>query len=96
MATAVVSGRVDEAIRQRADIAMRKANLTPTDVIQGVWAAMAKTGEVPDIARPVDAAPKEQKAMARLDRFLNSLPPVNSAYEGWSDDDILALRACDE
>ena len=96
MATAVVSGRVGEAIRPRADIAMRKANLTPTDVIQGVWATMAKTGEVPDIVRPVTAVPKEQEAMARLDRFLNSLPPANSTYAGWSDDDILALRARDE
>ena len=93
MATAVVSGRVDEAIRQRADVAMRKAGLKPTDVIQGVWATMAKTGEVPDVARPVAAASKEQEAMVRLDNFLKALPPVNSAYVGWSDDDILALKA---
>ena len=36
MATSVVSGRVDETIRQRADVVMRRAGLKPTDVIQGV------------------------------------------------------------
>ena len=40
MATAVVSGRVDERVRQRADAYIKAAGLTPADVI--------RTGEVPD------------------------------------------------
>ena len=95
MATAVVSGRVDEAIRQRADVVMRKAGLKPTDVIQGLWATIASTGEVPDAALPAAAETKGQEAMAHLDRFLDSLPPVNRAYAGLSDDEILALKVHD-
>ena len=96
MATSVVSGRVDEAIRQRADIVMRKAGLKPTDIIQGLWATMASTGEVPDAALPATTAANGQEAMARLDCFLDSLPPVNRAYADLSDDEILALRVHDD
>ena len=95
MATAVVSGRVSEAIRQRAEIAMRKAGLKPTDVIQSVWAAMAETGEVPEIARKRTAAPAEHDALDKLNQFLNTLPPANPEYSGWSDEDILRLKARD-
>ena len=95
MATAVVSGRVSEAIRQRAEIAMRKAGLKPTDVIQSVWAAMAETGEVPEIARKHTAAPAEHDALDKLNQFLNTLPPANPEYSGWSDEDILRLKTRD-
>ena len=95
MATAVVSGRVDERVRQRADAVMRKAGVTPTEVIQGVWASMAETGEVPDVAKPSSDRAGGNAAMARLERFLESLPPANPDYAGWSDDDILALRVRD-
>lgn len=95
MATAVVSGRVDDAIRQRADAALRKAGLTPTDIIQNVWAYIAKTGEIPDAAQPAAATDSKKEALSRLDRFLDSLPPANPAYAGWSDDDILALKVRD-
>lgn len=95
MPTAVVSGRVDDAIRQRADIVMRKAGLTPTDVIQNVWAHMANMGEVPDAARPTATADGKQETLAHLNSFLSSLPPANPAYAGWSDEDILALKVHD-
>lgn len=48
MATAVVSGRVDERVRQRADAYIKAAGLTPADVIRVVWENIARTGEVPD------------------------------------------------
>lgn len=95
MATAVVSGRVSEAIRQRAEIAMRKAGLKPTDIIQSVWAVMAETGEVPDIARKRSDAPAGHDALGKLNEFLNALPPANPEYSGWSDEDILGLKARD-
>ena len=95
MATAVVSGRVSEANRQRAEIAMRKAGLKPTDVIQSVWATMAETGEVPEIARKRTAAPAEYDALDKLNQLLSTLPPVNPEYSEWSDEDILKLKARD-
>ena len=56
---------------------------------------MATTGEVPEAALPSSICSKERDALAQLDRFLDSLPDPNPAYAGWSDDEILALRACD-
>ena len=47
MATAVVSGRVDEKVRQRADAYIRAAGSTPAEVIKVVWENIARTGEVP-------------------------------------------------
>ena len=92
MPTAVVSGRVDEMARQKADIAMRKAGLTPTEVIQNVWSVMARTGEVPEIARPAPDKEKGKEAIKRLERLLELLPPVNPTYAHLSDDEILALK----
>lgn len=48
MATAVVSGRVDERIKSRADAFIRAAGLSSGDVIRIVWERIAQTGEVPD------------------------------------------------
>ena len=95
MASAVVSGRVDETIRQRADVVLRKAGLKPTDVIQAVWAAMAKTGEVPEFMRMSATTLAKQDAMDALNSFLGSLPPVNRELAGMSDDDILAMKVLD-
>ena len=47
MATEVVSGRVDEKVRQRADAYIRAAGSTPAEVIKVVWENIARTGEVP-------------------------------------------------
>lgn len=96
MATAVVSGRVSESVRQRAEVAMRKAGLKPTDIIQSVWAVMAETGEIPEIAQKQSIVPAEHGALEKLHRFLETLPPANPKYSGWSDDDILALKAVDD
>ena len=95
MPTAVVSGRVDETVRQRADVALRKAGLKPSDVIQAIWASMAQTGEVPEIAMPASAATKQPGALEALARFSSSLPPANPKYAGWSDKDLIALKAHD-
>ena len=95
MPTAVVSGRVDEGIRQKADVVMRKAGLKPTEIIQNVWTAMATTGEVPEAAKPASEDSKERDALAQLDRFLKSLPGPNPALAGLSDDDILAMKVRD-
>ena len=95
MSTAVVSGRVDERVRQRADVALRKAGLTPTDIIQSVWNEIARSGDVPDIARPGRAEGDGPAALERFERFLEKLPPVNPAYADFSDDEILALRVQD-
>ena len=47
MATAVISGRVDERIKERADAYLRAAGLQAGDVIRQVWEHIARTGEIP-------------------------------------------------
>ena len=95
MATSVVSGRVDESVRQRADLVMRKAGLKPTDIIQGVWAFMARTGEIPDVVQPAGAADNSPDFLVLLNDFFQTLPPMNPAYAGLSDDDILSSKVRD-
>lgn len=96
MATAVVSGRVDEAVKHRAEVVMRKAGLSPTEIIQNVWNSMALTGEVPVEARAAGNSLAKRSALERLDVFLESLPPVNGAFAGMADDELLALKALDD
>ncbi|WP_019238994.1 MULTISPECIES: type II toxin-antitoxin system RelB/DinJ family antitoxin [Enorma] len=48
MATAVVSGRVDEQVKARAEAFIRAAGLSAGDVIRMVWERIAQTGEIPD------------------------------------------------
>ena len=70
MATAVVSGRVDERVRQRADAYIKAAGLTPADVIRVVWENIARTGEVPEVV-PTE---EPRGAWERFMEFRESLP----------------------
>ena len=69
MATSVVSGRVDEKIRQRADAYIRAAGSTPAEVIKVVWENIAHTGEVPEAA-----SEEPRGAWERFMEFRESLP----------------------
>lgn len=51
MATAVVSGRVDERIKMQADRYIHASGLATADVIRMVWEHIARTGEVPQEER---------------------------------------------
>ncbi|MGI6221279.1 MAG: hypothetical protein ACOYIP_05365 [Coriobacteriales bacterium] len=95
MATAVISGRVDTRVQQKADVVLRKAGLTPTDIIQRIWGAMAATGEIPEVLLERDAARQPDNPLEHLARFLESLPAVDTAYADMSDNDILALKVAD-
>lgn len=45
---ALVSGRVDRSVKDRADFYIRKSGLTTSEVIRIVWANIAETGRVPE------------------------------------------------
>ena len=95
MPTTVISSRVDETIRQRVDVVLRKEGLRPSEVVQQLWTYIAQTGTIPPAARPTEAADEKQEALAHLASFLDSLPPANPAYADWSDEEVLALKAHD-
>ena len=76
MATAVVSGRVDEKVRQRADAYIRAAGSTPAEVIKVVWENIARTGEVPE------EVPAEEPH-GTWERFMESERAFPRPSRGW-------------
>ena len=66
MATAVVSGRVDERIKARAEMFIRAAGLSTGDVVRMVWERIARTGEVPDVGDAAVDSPAANDSLTRL------------------------------
>lgn len=66
MATTVISGRVDERIKSRADVFIRVAGLSAGDVIRAVWEHIAQTGEVPDAGDGVGQQHTKRDSLERL------------------------------
>lgn len=66
MATSVVSGRVDDAVRARADAVIRAAGFSVADVIRVVWENIARTGVVP----AVEGADQDSPVTDPWDEFM--------------------------
>ena len=66
MATAVISGRVDERVKARAEVFIRAAGLSAGDVVRMVWEHIAQTGEVPDAQDVAESAPIAKDSLTRL------------------------------
>lgn len=75
MATAILSGRVEESVKAKAAVHLRDAGVTAGDVIRTVWEAIAATGEVP---RQISDAGKDSQraAFEKLMLLRDELPPV--------------------
>lgn len=83
MATSVVSGRVDEAVRRRADAYIRGAGTTPAEVIKVVWENIARTGEVPTAGPAAQGADDPLAGLAKLrESFGRSEWLVNLSKDG--------------
>ena len=81
MATVVVSGRIDEAVKRRADMYIKAAGKTPAQVINDMYVQISITGELP---RGDESLATREQRKERFDAFVewrNSLAP---------DDDWLA------
>ena len=74
MATAVVSGRVDEAVKVRADAVIHAVGLSPAEVVKAVWEHIARVGEIPVVCDE-RAAANEAKQVA-----LEGLARTRSVY----------------
>lgn len=66
MATAVISGRVDERVKARAEVFIHAAGLSAGDVIRMVWERIAQTGEIPDAAAALEGASDADDPLAQL------------------------------
>lgn len=76
MATAVVSGRVDEEVYRRANAVIQRAGKTPGEVIKGVWSSIAATGRIPLTEEEEAHRVSQQERFEHFLEFLDSLPPV--------------------
>lgn len=81
MAGTLVAGRVDENTKQKADVFIRRAGMTTSDVIRVVWHRIAETGEVPkpEGSRVAPGTLTDQLAALRAttpsSEFLENLTP---------------------
>ena len=66
MATVVVSGRIDEQVKARAEAIIRAAGLSPGNVIRVVWKRVAQTGEIPDVGDGAERLDASRNPLERL------------------------------
>ena len=96
MATAVVSGRVSEDVKAQAGRVIRKHGLTVGDVIKNVWTEIARTGELPEVARAQETEPAANSdAIDDFLAFIDSLPPADEELINMTDEqmkDLLGSR----
>ena len=96
MPTVVVSGRVDEDIKLRADVVIRAAGSSVARVISDVWRSIAESGELPTSPELSDEQAEKRVAFESFMVWFNGLPPQNEAYAHLTDDEILAGRVDDD
>lgn len=95
MSTVVVSGRVDEDVKIRADAIIRSEGSSVARVISDVWQTIVDTGQLPE--SPVRAN-READRRVTFDSFMewfDGLPPQSEAYLHMTDDEILESRVDD-
>ena len=74
MASAVVSGRVEASLKERAERIIDAAGITSGEVIKRTWEQIVATGEVPSAREPVADGEAFREFMA----FRASLPKGRS------------------
>ena len=95
MPTVVVSGRVDEGVKLRADAVIRAAGSTVAGVINDVWQTIATTGQIPVSPELADEQTKRRVAFASFMEWFEALPQQDETFAQLTDDEILAGRVDD-
>jgi len=95
MATQVVSARVDEATKRKADAVIKANNTTPNDVIKQLWETIASTGTIPLDSGTEQQKFDEQRKFQEFVAFLDTAPEPNPAFAHMNDEEILATRVDD-
>lgn len=85
METVVVSGRVEQTIKERADRVIRASGFTVADVIKATWSSIAKTGELPESLVAPAGKSETSDQFARFAQFVDTLPPAPEAFTSMSD-----------
>ena len=95
MPTVVVSGRVDEDVKLRADAVIRASGSSVARVINDVWRSIADTGELPVAPEFVDEQAEKRATFHSFMEWFDGLPPQNESFARMTDDEILAGRVDD-
>ena len=95
MPTVVISGRVDEDVKLRADAIIRAAGSSVARVINDVWRSIAISGELPVAPELQDEQAEKRIAFESFMEWFDGLPPQNEAFAHMTDDEILAGRVDD-
>lgn len=96
MATAIVSGRVDARVKERADRSIKAAGTTVGDVIRTVWEHIARTGEVPHASpENADGADAAWDALLAVREELSHCPASDDPLAALTDDQLHDMKARD-
>ena len=88
MATAVVSGRVDEHIKREVDRIIEREGKTPGDVIRDVWVTIYETGKLPTTPQQEAEFLEKRRRFADFLEFVNELPPAPSWFSSMTDEQL--------
>ena len=95
MPTVVVSGRVDEDVKLRADAVIRAAGSSVARVINDVWRSIAESGELPAATGFKDEQAEKRTTFHSFMEWFDGLPPQSESFARMTDDEILAGRVDD-
>jgi len=95
MPTVVISGRVEEDVKLRADAIIRAAGSTVNGVINDVWQTIVSTGQVPAPPSVLDEQAQKRATFASFMEWFDELPPQNEYFAHMTDDEILMGRVDD-
>lgn len=76
METAVISGRVDIPVKEKAAVYIKRTGQTAADVIKTVWENIAATGEVPTPAIATEDSEASWERFVSLRDELSELTPA--------------------
>lgn len=96
MATAVVSGRVDERIKQEVDRILQREGKTPGDVIKDVWTTIYQTGRLPITQEQEDEFKRKRQGFAELMEFVHTAPASPSWATSLTDKEMNDMIAKDQ
>ncbi len=91
MATAVVSGRVDEAIKRRADKYIKAAGKTTAQVISDMYLQISITGELPGAELERERRERGKERFREFMEYVDSLPPADEWLANMSDEEMHEL-----
>lgn len=88
MATAVVSGRVDEDVKRKVDRVIERAGTTVGDVIRNVWMTISITGELPSTQVQEDEFRQRRTRFKEFMELRSTLPHAPEWAAGLTDEQL--------